>query len=209
MYILDRDWVQNFINKGKVLDVGCSGGFFLEKFSPENWDRNGIEITKDAADFARNRLNIPVYTGKISDLDIPNDFDLIMLRGVIEHFSDPIGCLKKCAESLKKGGYLFITATPAGNSFSFYIYREKWRLFTPLEHIHYFSVDHLTKILEPIGFTLTARHYPYEETPYANPERDFIKMEKDIFYKFSGKWDQVESSSAFPGSMITAIWRKN
>lgn len=208
MYIIDRNWIQNFIQSGKVLDVGCSGGFLLNKFDPLKWDRMGVEIAQDAAEFAQQKFNIPVRVGNIMDMEFDEYYDLIILRGVIEHYREPVKCLEKCSMLLKKGGYLFITATPAGNSFAFYIYREKWRLFTPLEHIHFFTVDLLTRILEPFGLELLARHYPYEETPYAKPEYDFQKIKNDIFLSVVGKRDKISNSVPFPGSMITAAWKK-
>jgi len=121
-----------------VLDVGCSGGFFLSKFSPDCWERYGVEIASDAAEYARSNCGIPVQVGNIVELAFDERFDLVMLRGVIEHFRDPISVLNKCCHLLTPGGYLFITATPAGDSFAFEVYREKWQLFTPLEHIHFF-----------------------------------------------------------------------
>ena len=31
-YKLDRDLITKFVSKGKILDVGCNGGFFLSYF---------------------------------------------------------------------------------------------------------------------------------------------------------------------------------
>lgn len=207
-YIIDRDWVSLFVNGGKVLDVGCSGGFFLNKFFPKNWDRFGVEIAADAAEYAKNNFNIPVRVGNIVELEFDQQFDLLMLRGVIEHFRDPISVLEKCCQLLKPGGYLFITATPAGDSFAFEVYREKWGLFTPLEHIHFFSVKLLSRVLKDYGMRLVSYHYQYEETPYANPPEDFSKIKKDICLAFEGQRDKIKRSVPFPGSMITALWQK-
>jgi len=209
MYLIDRDWVCNYVKQGNILDIGCSGGFFLSKFSPKQFERNGVEIAEDAAQFARDQFNLNVYNGQVTEISFPTQFDLVMMRGVIEHFNDPISVLKKCSEIIRDNGYLFITATPSGeDSFAFDVYRHKWRLFTPLEHIHFFTVKLLTRVLEPMGFSYVAHHHPYTETPYANPELDFSKIRIDIITINSQTNDEVPLSNPFPGSMITGLWKK-
>ena len=208
MYKIDHDWITKFINHGKMLDVGCSGGQFLSVFDPKKWERQGVEIDKDAAEFAKSEYDIPVSIGYFPEISFEEKFDLVVIRGVIEHFSDPISVLKKCAEVLKPNGFLFITATPVGNSFAFDVYREKWHLFTPLAHIHFFTVDLLSRVLKTFGMSLIDQHYQYEETPYANPEKDFSKIRDDIILISQGKQDQIKQSVTFSGSMMTAVWQK-
>ena len=208
MYKIDHDWITKFINHGKMLDVGCSGGQFLSVFDPKKWKRQGVEIDKDAAEFAKTEYDIPVSIGYFPEISFEEKFDLIVIRGVIEHFSDPISVLKKCSEVLKPNGFLFITATPVGNSFAFDVYREKWHLFTPLAHIHFFTVDLLSQVLKTFGMSLIDQHYQYEETPYANPEKDFAKIQEDIILISKGKQDEIEKSVTFSGSMMTAVWQK-
>ena len=208
MYKIDHDWITKFINHGKMLDVGCSGGQFLSVFDSKKWERQGVEIDKDAAEFAKSEYDIPVSIGYFPEISFEEKFDLVVIRGVIEHFSDPISVLKKCAEVLKPNGFLFITATPVGNSFAFDVYREKWHLFTPLAHIHFFTVDLLSRVLKTFGMSLIDQHYQYEETPYANPEEDFTKIQEDIVLISQGKQDQIKQSVTFSGSMMTAVWQK-
>jgi 2-polyprenyl-3-methyl-5-hydroxy-6-metoxy-1,4-benzoquinol methylase len=208
MYKIDHDWITKFINHGKILDVGCSGGQFLNTFDPNKWERQGVEIDKDTAEFAKTQYDIPVNIGYFPEISFEEKFDLIVIRGVIEHFSDPISVLKKCAEVLKPNGFLFITATPVGNSFAFNVYREKWHLFTPLAHIHFFTVDLLSQVLKSFGLSLIDQHYQYEETPYANPENDFAKIQEDIVMISQGKQDKIKTSVTFSGSMMTAVWQK-
>ena len=208
MYEEDKNWIHSFIKSGKVLDIGCSDGSFLSFFNEELWDRHGIDLTSDALNIAKKR-KIKTYQGKIWNKDVGGDYDLVMMRGTIEHFLDPIAVLKKCSEILKPGGILFITATPDGNSFAFNVYRHKWRLFTPYNHIHFFTVDLLTNILNDMNCNLIARHYQYEETPYANQENDFNQIIDDIEkIKLEGGREGIGLSPPFPGSMFTAAWKK-
>ena len=207
-YVIDRDWVSLFVKGGEVLDVGCSGGLFLSKFSPEHWERCGVEIAHDCSEYAQKLFDIPVYVGDIVDINLDNKFDLVMLRGTVEHLNNPISVLLKCSMLIKKNGYLYIAASPAGNSFAFEVYREKWGQFTPLEHIHFFTVKLLDRVLRNLGLGLVTFHYPYEETPYASITSDFEKIKQDIVKISQGRRDEITGSVPFPGSVFLALWKK-
>jgi 2-polyprenyl-3-methyl-5-hydroxy-6-metoxy-1,4-benzoquinol methylase len=208
-YKLDRDWISHFVSRGKVLDIGCSDGSFLSFFDAEKWDRYGIDLTEDALQVAATKHGVKTFIGKVWESDVGGDYDLVMMRGVIEHFRDPIPVLDKCMQILKPGGLLFITATPAGDSFAFSTYREKWRMFTPYEHIHFFTVKLLTSLVEVRGGEYVSHHYQYEETPYAKVEIDFRKISDDIVaIARDGDRRSINASPPFPGSMLTAVWRK-
>lgn len=210
MYKQDRDWILNYISKGKVLDIGCSGGNFLGTFDSNNWDKYGIDLTDDALESAARNYNIKTFKGRVWETDVGDDYDLVMMRGVIEHFKNPIPPMKKAIEILKPGGLMYVTATPAGDSFAFNVYRHKWRLFTPLEHIHFFSEKHLNKLFQEFGASPMSVHYPYQETPYANLREDHERIMKDIIkINESNSLDNIDYSQAFPGSMLTGVWKKN
>ena len=61
-------------------------------------------------------------------LSIYHEYLGICLKSLESH-------LKKISDLLKKDGYLYICATPNGNSPSFKIYRERWNLFHPVQHL--------------------------------------------------------------------------
>jgi len=209
-YVEDKNWIHHFVKSGKILDIGCSDGSFLSFFDENSWERNGIDLTSDALEVARTKHGISTFQGKVWETDVGGGYDLVTMRGVIEHFKDPIVVLRKCVEILKPNGLLYITATPAGNAFAFNVYRDKWRMFTPYEHIHFFTVDLLTKVLEEMGMSFVARHFQYEETPYADVDADFSKIIDDILkIDKEGSLDSITSSPPFPGSMLTAVWKKN
>ena len=180
----------------------------MSNFSSDKWEREGVEIAGDASDYARKTYNIYVHEGLITELSFDKKYDLVMLRGVIEHFRDPISVFKKCSDIIKSGGYLFLTATPAGDAFAFDVYREKWSLFVPLEHIHFFTVKLLDQVLSTYGFKQISHHYQYQETPYANIVKDYQKINEDILLKAEGRFSEVEGSVPFPGSMLTGLWKK-
>lgn len=38
-YEIDKKWITRFIEKGKILDIGCSGGQFLSYFDSGKWKK--------------------------------------------------------------------------------------------------------------------------------------------------------------------------
>ena len=207
MYDIDRDWVLRHITRGSVLDIGSSAGYFLSRFNANNFKRLGVEISDDCRIEAKNKFNIPIIVGDFTKIEFDEAFDLITMRGVIEHFVDPVSVIEKTSEIISKGGLLYITATPNGAAFAFDVYRGKWNLFSP-DHVHHFSLQHLDNIMSRYSFKLIDYSYQYEETPYSNPYYDFNKIKKDICLIAKGFDDDVTESVPFPGSMITALWKK-
>ena len=207
-YLIDRNWILNFIDSGKVLDVGCSGGQFLSTFDNVKWSKLGVDIEQSDADFAKKNFGINIRVGDLTKLVWEEKFDLVMMRGVIEHILEPISYLKKCCELVKPGGFLYITATPMADSFAFFVYREKWIMFNPPEHLHFFTLDILTSLLEKEGFELLNFHYQYQETPYANIEEDYKKLFHDIQLINEGNKCEISTSVPFLGSLLTAVWKK-
>jgi SAM-dependent methyltransferase len=206
-YINDRNFLLNFIDSGRILDIGSSGGHFLSNFDANLWEREGIDLTKNSADFAKQNFDIKVHTGDVLNYKFDKKFDVISMRGVIEHFVNPGELLKHLSSLLNPGGFFYITATPDGDSFAFEVYREKWKLFTPLEHVHFFTEKSLTALLGN-DFELIIQTHPYIDTPYADKEADYRQIMDDIVTKESG--GRLEHfSPPFIGSMITALWKYN
>ena len=64
------------------------------------------------------------------------------------------------------------------------------------------------QILEKIGFRYICHHYQYDETPYANPRKDYDKMKKDINLIANGKKEDISISPPFLGTMLSVLYQK-
>lgn len=147
-----KKFLDQYQNKrGKVLDIGCSYGFFLEEAKAKGWDTYGIEIASVTAKESKKRglniLNCNLKKAKFQK----NFFDLITLWDVLEHLKNPLKVLRECKRILKKDGVLFIQS-PNMNSFMSKFQREYWEWLMPNEHLWHFSPKTLRKILKEAGF---------------------------------------------------------
>jgi len=209
-YKIDKTFLQLFALSGRVLDVGCSGGFFLSALG-ESFERFGVDIDAEAVKYARE--NCP-FGANVTCEALENSkyadgsFDVIIMRGVIEHLPDPEKTVEKAAALLKNGGIFFIAATPDVNSFCADLYREKWNQFHPVRHLTYFSLRTLSRFLKRWGLDYVAHQHPYLETPYADVERDYAAVREACVAKAAGRFDEIGRSRAFWGNMINSVFRK-
>lgn len=209
-YQEDKAFIHRYVETGNVLDVGCSGGFFLNELSSK-FKKHGIEIDADAVAYAKKNFSFGknIHCIPLEDVPYPNNsFDLVVMRGVIEHLPDPVEAVRKVSELVKKGGFFYITATPNGASFAFNVFREKWNLFHPTQHIWHFSPRTLEILCKKFGLRLVALDFPYLGTPYENAEEDVLTIAKAIHAIRKGKRTSLKTGPPFWENMMSIVFQK-
>jgi 2-polyprenyl-3-methyl-5-hydroxy-6-metoxy-1,4-benzoquinol methylase len=189
----------------RVLDYGCSSGGYLDAM-PAHWAKSGFEVNPFHIDYVRaNKRHITVFD---SVQAIDGKFDLITLRGVIEHIPDHTELIALLGRHLAPGGSVFITATPDISSVCATLYKSQWNQVVCPEHIHQFSSTSLSLLLARAGLVLRSLNHPYMDTPYANWERDKAQF-VDNFRKLQQGAGAIAPTHAFPGNMISALYEKS
>ena len=207
---LELDFIYRHVRSGRVLDVGCGGGYLLDRMSAGKWERWGTELGADAVARAREVLGTErIFEGEIEDLDLPTAyFDLVIARGVIEHVPYPRQFLERAVSLIKPTGYLFMSG-PNLDSFCAKFYKDRWRLHYPEAHLFHFSLRHFNEFLARHDFRLVSDAYHYLETPYATPEEDILQVARDIDAKRRGETHGISAKSPpFFGNRYTAIWKR-
>jgi 2-polyprenyl-3-methyl-5-hydroxy-6-metoxy-1,4-benzoquinol methylase len=97
-----------FPEKGKILDIGCGYGFFLEEMHKRGWQVEGVELSKPAAQIARQKTGATIHSCSVEDMEISSRYDVITLFYVIEHVADPLGILRTIRKLLAPGGLLVL-----------------------------------------------------------------------------------------------------
>ena len=139
---------------GKLLDVGCAMGHFLEFARKYGWDVEGVECSPYAAKYATERFGFqvhPVCALKDAHLQ-PDCYNSCVLVEVIEHLPDPREAMTEVWRLLQPGGLVYLT-TPNFSSYLSLLVREHWYAIIPAGHLYYFDSSSLGKLLSSVGFT--------------------------------------------------------
>jgi len=143
--------IKNYKNGTTLLDVGCGEGFFLFNASKAGYTAKGIDISQDAAEYARREFGLNVEAKPFKELQFPeNYFDVVTLWQVLEHVPYPLMVLKEVHRILKPGG-LLATSTPDIEGTMAKIFRRKWWNLRRL-HINQFTAKTLADMLNRAGF---------------------------------------------------------
>ncbi len=146
------------IPMGKILDIGCGDGVFLDVVRKYGWEPHGVEINSDAAKRA-NALGMKVHAGDLLSAAYPaNQFDLIRMWSVLEHTPNPKEVLAEILRILKKGGVL-VLQVPNIRSKAFEWFGPYWTGLDLPRHLVHFSPETLQNLLRSVGFTEIKTHF--------------------------------------------------
>ena len=148
--------IEKYKKGGRLLDIGCAAGFFLEVAEEKGWSVFGVELSEYASNYARER-GLNIFTGDLMETTFPDEyFDVITLWAVISNLQNPYNNLIEAYRILKKKGLIVIQT---GNIDSIFAKLQgiNWGILTPGGHLYYFSPKTLRKMLELTGFEFVKR----------------------------------------------------
>lgn len=154
------DRIEHWKPVGRLLDVGCGEGTFLELAKDRGWLIEGTEISRYAADRVSARLGCPIFCGDLGEAGYPdNHFDVATAWHVLEHMADPQKCLRDILRVLKPDGILILAVPNVNDRLMRIAYRiarrRKYRLFSTQDrevHLYHFSERTIRASLERAGY---------------------------------------------------------
>lgn len=136
---------------GRLLDIGCSLGYFVEAALRRGWDAAGVEISLYASQEARG-MGLDVRTGELQDAGFAGEsFDCVTMWDVLEHVTDPVEHMLEVRRVLAPDG-LVVIGTPDLGHLMPRLKREHWRHLKPGEHVFYFRRSSIGRLLNQTGF---------------------------------------------------------
>lgn len=174
------DLVERHVGRGRMVDVGCWTGSFVEAAARRGWRAAGLEPSGWAVEVARDH-GLDVRQGVLADGVLADGaHDLVVACDVLEHLLDPGGALDLVHAALRPGGVAYLTVPDAGSAVA-RLLGERWWSVLPM-HVQYFTRTSLGHLLRRHGFepvverthakVFTARYYAERLGGYSPPVAD-------------------------------------
>jgi SAM-dependent methyltransferase len=150
----------------RFLDIGCAGGALLNTAREFGFTVQGVELSDDASQMARENFGVPVFTGELLDAHFPDaSFDVVYMGDVIEHLPDPVKTLQEIHRILTVGGLLVLDLPSQTNTLfsrtGFLLYSILGKRVTaslPPYHLFEYRPRSVSFLLRHSGFEIVKLH---------------------------------------------------
>ena len=132
--------VERLVGVGKLLEVGCGKGFFMDYARSRGWRVKGVEVSEVAGNIARAK-GLDVHIGPIELLSPTEPVDFVHMNHVLEHLADPVAVLKQVRTMLAPDGIAIIEVPNEFDNFFFGVGRTVLpheKLTQPIRSTHQF-----------------------------------------------------------------------
>lgn len=143
--------------RGRILDVGCAAGYFLQVVQRRGHDVHGVELSAAIAHEAVKAIGSDrIHIGTLDEAVVakawqPASFDLVTLWDVVEHLPAPQDVLRKAHMLLKPDGRLLLETQNVASRWARLLGR-RWHHYKHDEHLYHFSPDTVRRLLDECGF---------------------------------------------------------
>ncbi|HIC89843.1 MAG TPA: class I SAM-dependent methyltransferase [Anaerolineae bacterium] len=137
---------------GRLLDVGCGAGWYLNAMRAWGWRVIGLELDQTAVQLAQ-RASIPILVGDLAAAwpVRAGSFHVVTMWHVLEHLPDPVAALKRARQALTPGGLLLLEA-PNADSLVAQVLGCYWFHHDLPRHLVAFNPATLRRALTEAGF---------------------------------------------------------
>ena len=139
---------------GKLLDVGCSIGLFVNQANLMGFRAEGVELNSACAAYGARTFGVTIHASLPEPAFSAEDaYDVVTLFDVLEHVPDPHRFLVEIRRLLKPDG-LLVVQTPNLDSLMAALLRGKWGWLSPPDHLYHFSATSLPPLVGKAGFRI-------------------------------------------------------
>jgi len=144
------------LKTGKILDIGCGTGHFLNTMKENDWEVSGVEVSPKARALVMNQFGIDTLSPD-EWFNSDEKYDIITCWHSLEHVHEPWVYLEKIKRQLDIDGVLVI-ALPNYKSTDAKKYDSHWAAYDTPRHLFHFSPSSLEKIMFKNDFLVQEIH---------------------------------------------------
>lgn len=189
--------------KGKLLDIGCGTGYFLDKAKSNGWEVYGMEPDPGARKQTQDKIKTKVFDtiDQIQNIH----FQCITLWHVLEHVEDPNASLQKISQLLDNQGVLII-AVPNHHSLDAQIYQEHWAAYDVPRHLQHYDPKTFKTLIEKNGLKLIHQQGMPFDAYYISMLSEKYKTGKSNYFKAFLNGYKSNSKAATTGHYSSVIY---
>jgi 2-polyprenyl-3-methyl-5-hydroxy-6-metoxy-1,4-benzoquinol methylase len=147
-----------------ILEIGCATGNYLHALRQAGYHVKGIELSSFAVEYAQKKFNLPLINQPFDERLLnryisPNEFDVVLMGDVLEHFTNPTAAMLLVYKILKPGGVALIqvpgTLNLISSKIAFMVFRltgSQKTMTIPPYHLTEFSAKTIRAMCEKSGF---------------------------------------------------------
>lgn len=145
--------MEAWLHPGRLLDIGCAMGHFMNFARARGWEVCGVESSRYAANWGRGHFGLRIHpVSVLAEAEFPASYvDAAVMIEVIEHLPDPAATLAEIFRILKPGGWITVT-TPNFACYRSLLMKQEWWPIIPSGHLYYFTGKTLDRMLRAAGF---------------------------------------------------------
>ncbi len=107
----------------RVLEVGCGEGGLIAVLQEQGVEAVGLELSPARVAIAREKNPaLRVYVGDITDPKckkvVGGDYDLVVMRDVMEHIVERAAAMRNVRALLRQGGFFYVSFPPKYSAFA-------------------------------------------------------------------------------------------
>ncbi|KWT90533.1 class I SAM-dependent methyltransferase [Candidatus Magnetominusculus xianensis] len=206
-----KNRIKKYIKTGRILDIGCGRGLFLNVMKEDGWEVAGVEFDEAAASNAASYYGIEVISGEPQTWRFaPASFDVITLNHVLEHIPNPKELIQACHRLLKSSGLLII-AVPNLDGIQSKAGRKNWFHLDVPYHLYHFSDKGISSLLTAVSFNIDRkRHFDLEYSPFGWLQTllNITGVQRNMLYellKAPRRWKSALIAARLQDIILTAL----
>jgi 2-polyprenyl-3-methyl-5-hydroxy-6-metoxy-1,4-benzoquinol methylase len=173
---------ETLLSTGKILDIGCGTGAFLQTMKNAGWDITGLEPDAAAREKAKSLYDIePQPSPELFNFS-ENKFDAITMWHVLEHVHQLQEYIAQLKKILTPNGKIFI-AVPNYISYDAEYYGENWAAYDVPRHLYHFSPQSMQQLMQQHGLKIKQINPMWFDSFYVSMLSEKYLAGKDNIFK--------------------------